>query len=272
MNSDEFIEFLKNKAKNNPKKILFPEQDDDRIQKAAKILLSEGIIQPMLTSDVDQAFSLLEQNEADGIVMGAVHSSKDTFINAIKRVGTTSSRKASSFFIILHNDRILFFADCAMNVNPTKEELADITLQTVKSARQLGIEPKVAMLSFSTKGSATTIETKKIVEATEIIKLLDKQLVIDGEVQFDTAFVPKVAEKKNPDSVIKGDANIFIFPDLNSANIAYKIAERMAGATAIGPITQGFKKPVNDLSRGCSVEDIVLVSIITAIQANQISE
>lgn len=259
-------------AKKNKKKILFPEQDDKRIQKAAKILRNEGIAEPMLTNDVEQAFKLLADGEADGLVMGAMHPSKDTFINAIKKIGTTSSRKASSFFIMIHNEKILFFADCAMNVDPTKEELADITIQTVTSAKAFNVEPKVALISFSTKGSAKHPLLKKIIEATEIVQKLKPDLIVDGELQFDSAFVPEIAKSKAPNSKIMGDANIFIFPDLNTGNTAYKIAERMGGAQAIGPITQGFKKPVNDLSRGCSVDDIVLVTAITAIQASYTSE
>ena len=161
----------------------------------------------------------------------------------------------------------LIFADCAITVNPSAKELAEIAVESTKTAKAFGIDPRVAMLSFSTKGSAVTEETEKVVEAAKIAKELAPELLIDGEFQFDAAYVPSVAAKKAPESVIKGDANVFIFPTLDAGNIGYKLTERLGGYEAIGPILQGLNGPVNDLSRGCSAEDVYKLSIITAAQS-----
>lgn len=161
------------------------------------------------------------------------------------------------------------FADCAINISPNSEDLAEIAVESAKTAELFNIEPRVAMLSFSTKGSAKSPETEKVVEALQIAKEKDPSLIIDGEFQFDAAFVPEVAVKKAPNSVIKGDANVFVFPSLEAGNIGYKLVERLAGFEAIGPILQGLKKPVNDLSRGCNTDDVYKLALITAVQATR---
>ncbi|WP_346934948.1 phosphate acyltransferase, partial [Clostridium sp.] len=180
----------------------------------------------------------------------------------------------SSFFVMeLQNspygdNGTLLFGDCAVNPNPTSEELASIAISTAENAKTLcGIDPKVAMLSFSTMGSAKHENVNKVVEATTIAKEARPDLAIDGELQLDAAIVDKVAGLKAPNSTVAGNANVLIFPDLQAGNIGYKLVQRFAGAEAIGPVCQGFAKPINDLSRGCSVDDIVNVVAITAVQA-----
>lgn len=211
---------------------------------------------------------LLYTGRVDGLVSGAAHSTADTVRPALQIVKTKPGiTKTSGAFIMMKEEERLIFADCALTVNPTAQELAEIAVESTKTAQAFGIDPRVAMLSFSTKGSAVTEETEKVVEATKIAKELAPDLLIDGEFQFDAAYVPSVAAKKAPDSVIKGDANVFIFPTLDAGNIGYKLTERLGGYEAIGPILQGLNGPVNDLSRGCSAEDVYKLSIITAAQS-----
>ncbi|WP_336822862.1 phosphate acetyltransferase [Sporosarcina sp. USHLN248] len=211
---------------------------------------------------------LVYTGRADGLVSGAVHSTADTVRPALQIIKTKPNiSRTSGAFIMMRGEERLVFADCAITVNPTAQELAEIAVESAKTARAFGIEPRVAMLSFSTKGSAVTEETTKVVEAAEIAKKLDPELLLDGEFQFDAAYVPEVAKKKAPDSVIKGDANVFIFPSLEAGNIGYKLTQRLGNYEAIGPILQGLNAPVNDLSRGCSVEDVYKLCLITAVQS-----
>ncbi len=212
---------------------------------------------------------MLWDGKADGLVSGAHGSSTKPLVPAFQIIGTTEEGgRASSYFLMLRtepdgNERLLVFADCAITIEPTAEELATIAIQTADSAKALGIEPRVAMLSFSTYGSAKHALVDKVRTAREMVNAKRPDIVCGGEIQFDAAFLPEVAKSKAPQSPIQGDANVFIFPDLQSGNIAYKITERLGGFQAIGPILQGLKKPVNDLSRGCSVEDIVNVALLT---------
>ena len=166
---------------------------------------------------------------------------------------------------------MLFFADSAFVINPNPEELAEVAIATNDSAKEYDVSPKVALLSFSTHGSAKHEMVDKVVEACKIVKEKRPDIIIDGELQFDAAYVPKVAASKSPDSPLKGNANVFIFPDLNTGNICYKITQRLGGYEAIGPIVQGLNKPMNDLSRGCDVQDIVDLAIITAVDAQMFS-
>lgn len=168
---------------------------------------------------------------------------------------------------MMRGEEKYLFADCAINIAPTSRELAEIAVESARIARMFDIDPRVAILSFSTKGSAQSEETIKAAEAVQLAKSMDPDLVIDGELQFDAAFVPTVALKKAPNSEIQGDANIFIFPTLEAGNIGYKIAERLGGFAAVGPILQGLNAPVNDLSRGCSEKDVYRLAIITAVQS-----
>lgn len=210
---------------------------------------------------------LVYLGKAAGLVSGAAHSTGDTVRPALQIIKTKEGiKKTSGIFVMVKGEQRFIFGDCAINIAPDENDLAEIAITAAETARVFNIDPKVAMLSFSTKGSAQSPETEKVVEATKIAKEKVPQLVIDGEFQFDAAFVPSVAEKKAPDSPLKGEANVFIFPSLEAGNIGYKIAQRLGEFEAIGPILQGLNKPVNDLSRGCNVEDVYKLALITAMQ------
>lgn len=211
---------------------------------------------------------LVYMNQADGLVSGAIHSTGDTVRPALQIIKTKEGiQKTSGVFIMVRDDEKYVFGDCAINITPNSHDLAEIAIESAKTGKLFDIDPRVAMLSFSTKGSAKSPETDKVIEALTIAKEKDPSLVIDGEFQFDAAFVPSVAETKAPGSDINGDANVFVFPSLEAGNIGYKLAERLAGFEAVGPILQGLQKPVNDLSRGCSTDDVYKLAIITAAQA-----
>jgi phosphate acetyltransferase len=211
---------------------------------------------------------LVYSNKANGLVSGATHSTADTVRPALQIIKTKQGvSKTSGVFIMVREDEKYVFADCAINIAPNSQDLAEIAIESAKTAKLFDIDPKIAMLSFSTKGSAKSPETEKVAEAVRIAKELAPELTLDGEFQFDAAFVPSVAKSKAPDSVIQGDANTFIFPSLEAGNIGYKIAQRLGNFEAIGPILQGLNMPVNDLSRGCNSEDVYKLSIITAAQA-----
>lgn len=221
------------------------------------------------------ACMMIKMGDADGMVAGAIHTTGDTLRPAFQIIKTAPgiSVVSSSFIMELptnefgHNG-ILMFGDCAVNPNPSADQLAAIAISTAKTGAQLvGMEPKVAMLSFSTKGSAKHGLVDKVVLATQKVKELAPDLCVDGELQVDAAIIEKVGQLKAKGSEVAGKANVLIFPDLQSGNIGYKLVQRLAGAQAIGPISQGLAAPVNDLSRGCSVEDIVSVVAITAVQA-----
>ncbi|MCM3586824.1 phosphate acetyltransferase [Mesobacillus maritimus] len=227
-------------------------------EQARKILLDENYFGTML----------VHTNRADGLVSGAAHSTADTVRPALQIIKTKEGvRKTSGVFIMVRDDEKYVFADCAINIAPDSQDLAEIAIESAKTARMFDIDPRVAMLSFSTKGSASSPETDKVSTAVAEAKQREPELVLDGEFQFDAAFVPSVAAKKAPDSVIKGDANVFVFPSLEAGNIGYKIAQRLGNFEAVGPILQGLNRPVNDLSRGCSEEDVYKLALITAAQA-----
>jgi phosphate acetyltransferase len=227
---------------------------------ARKILLDENYFGTML----------VYTNKADGLVSGAAHSTADTVRPALQIIKTKEGvSKTSGVFIMVRGDEKYVFADCAINIAPDSKDLAEIAIESARTARMFDIEPRVAMLSFSTKGSAKSPETEKVIAAVQEAKSREPQLVLDGEFQFDAAFVPSVAKKKAPDSPIQGDANVFVFPSLEAGNIGYKIAQRLGNFEAVGPILQGLNRPVNDLSRGCNEEDVYKLALITAAQALQ---
>jgi phosphate acetyltransferase len=215
---------------------------------------------------------MVKVGEVDGLVSGAAHSTADTVRPALQIIKSAKGlATVSSMFFMVKGETTLMYADSGLNQDPTAEQLADITLTTARTAKQFGFVPRIAMLSYSTKGSAKGTGPDKMIKATELAKAklekeFDGEFTIDGELQFDAAYVPKVAAKKAPDSPLKGQANTFIFPDLGVGNICYKMTERLAGYAAYGPILQGIAKPVNDLSRGCNSDDIVAAVAITAIQ------
>ena len=218
---------------------------------------------------------LVEEGIADGCVTGACHVTADVLRAAIRTIGTKPGIKTvSSCFIMITDkkefgkDGALIFADCAVNPSPDAATLAEIASATADSCRSfLQEEPKIAMLSFSTKGSAAHPDVDKVIKAVEILKKTNPDIDVDGELQADAALVESIGQRKAKGSSVAGNANVLIFPDLDAGNIAYKLVERVASAEAIGPIIQGLKKPVNDLSRGCKYTDIVDVAVITSLQA-----
>lgn len=264
-------------------KIIYP-RDHEKLDKFTQVLKDKRAHKGMtiemarnLLSDDYPYFGamMVAQGEADGLVSGATHFTADTIKATVNCIGKAAGQSIiSSFFVMILNERtfvedgILFYADCGVVPNPNSEQLADIAIQTAESYKKLiGKEPRVAMLSFSTKTSAEHPDVDKVIKATELAQQKRPDLSIDGELQLDAAIVPKVAQRKAPRSNVAGHANILIFPDLDAGNIGYKLTERLAHARAFGPIFQGEAKPVNDLSRGCSIDDIVNVVAITAVQA-----
>lgn len=211
---------------------------------------------------------LVYMDKADGLVSGAIHSTGDTVRPALQIIKTKPGvSRTSGAFVMVKGDERYLFADCAININPGAQELAEIAVESANTAKIFDIDPQVAMLSFSTMGSAKSDEVTKVQEAVKLAKELAPNEKIDGELQFDAAFVPVVAKQKAPESEVAGHANVFIFPELQSGNIGYKIAQRLGGFEAIGPVLQGLNKPVSDLSRGSVEEDVYKVAIITAAQA-----
>lgn len=212
---------------------------------------------------------LLDKDEVQVVVGGNVSSTGDIIRSAIYTVGVAPGISiVSSYFIMVFPDKLLCFADCAVNPDPTPEQLADIAITSAKNFQAVtGLTPYVAMLSFSTKGSASHPHVDKVIEATRIAKEKAPDLMIDGEMQADAALVPSVGERKCKGSPVAGKANVLIFPDLDAGNIGYKLTERLAGAQAVGPIVQGLSKPYCDLSRGCSVDDMINVSCICSLMA-----
>lgn len=224
---------------------------------------------------------MLKAGDVDGYVSGACHSTANTLRPGLQVVKTAPGIKTvSSCFIMIapegenkyNPDGVAVFADCAINIEPDAQQLADIAVSSAKTAKDIaGIEPRVAMLSFSTKGSGNDDKffksVPKVQEATALAKAMAPDLALDGEFQFDAAVAPEVGQLKAPGSKVAGHANVFVFPNINAGNIGYKIAQRFGGYMAIGPVCQGFARPLNDLSRGCNVEDIVATVAVTALQA-----
>lgn len=210
---------------------------------------------------------LVQMGVADGLVGGATYSTADTVRPALQLIKTKpGSRIVSSCFIMVKNDQKYVMADCAININPSEDDLVEIAVETAKTARIFSIQPKVGMLTYSTYGSGSGEAVDKVRNATNRLKIMGVDFEVDGEFQFDAAISPTVAKTKAPESAVAGQCNTFIFPDIEAGNIGYKIAQRLGGYEAIGPILQGLNAPINDLSRGCTAEEVYKLSIITAMQ------
>lgn len=329
-----FIEGIKERARQNIKTIVLPEASDLRIVKAAAIAIQEKyaniilvgdevsikkmadennlniseakIINPLKSEKAEEyanklyelrkekgmtlekarelvkdevyfGMMMVKLDEADGLVSGAIHSTSDTLRPALQILKTAPGTKlVSAFFLMVVPDckygenGVFVFGDCGLNQNPTAEELVEIAHSSSQSFEQLvGKEAKVAMLSYSTMGSAKSELTQKVIDATNMAKEKYPEIKLDGELQLDAAIVPSVGKSKAPESNIAGSANTLIFPDLNAGNIGYKLTQRLGKAEAYGPLCQGIAKPVNDLSRGCSAEDVAGVIAITAVQSQK---
>ncbi len=283
-------------------KIILPEVNDDRVKKATRKLLSMGYdivdindynnnyddyldmlsrmkfcknwpyeeIKKYLDNPLHYGMMAVSNGDADGLVAGAITSTSEVIRSSIRIIGISeNSNSVSSIFFMIPNDssRCLTYSDCGVIPEPDVKQLVDIAYNASGFHQLLSLEePKVAFLSFSTKGSAEHYRVEKVKEAVKLFGKKYKDVLHDGELQFDSAIVPKVAKLKAPSSKIKGKANVLIFPNLDAGNIAYKITERIGGYSALGPLLQGLKKPVHDLSRGCKVDDIVLVTAISALQ------
>lgn len=245
-----------------------------KVKREKKGMTDEKAYEIMTTDYPFFGAMLIDQGFADGMVTGASHPTANTMHATLQCLGTAPNITiVSSFFAMISpkkefgEEGLMFYADCGVNPNPNADELAQIATETAQSFKALtGLTPRIAMLSFSTKGSAKHADVDKVVKATQIVKEKSPELIIDGELQLDAALIPSIGKRKAPGSQVAGYANILIFPDLDAGNIGYKLTERLGGAVALGPLLQGCKKPVNDLSRGCSVEDIVNVTAITAVQ------
>ncbi len=332
----DFIEKIKDRARADPKRIVFPESTEERTLKAISQIVEEMTAHPILLGHeseirakidafghhnlqgvqfvdylcegnkeyfnkyanefykirkdkgmtLEKAKELMRDpiyygtmmvhlDDADGLVSGAMHSTGSTVLPALQIIKTREKfHKISGAFFIRFRDEIMLFADAAVTIEPDAKDLAGIAIDSARTAIRFGLEPRVAMLSFSTKGSAKHPLVKKVQEATAIAKDKAKELlpeaIIDGEFQLDAAVEPWVAKIKCPDAEIQGDANVLIFPDLQAANIGYKLATFFGKAEAIGPILQGLQKPVNDLSRGCTVQDIIDITAFTVVEAQHI--
>lgn len=239
------------------------------IEKAKELVLNPVYFGMLMLKD--------EEAKVDGLVSGAVHSTSDTLRPALQILKTAPNTKlVSAFFVMVvpdckyGKDGVFIFADSGLNENPNPDQLSEIAISSAKSFKQLiGKEPKVAMLSYSTYGSAHSELTEKMIETTKITKEKAPDLLVDGELQLDAAIIPEIAESKAKGSPLKGEANILIFPNLDAGNIGYKLVQRLGKAEAYGPLCQGIAKPVNDLSRGCNSDDVAGVIAITAVQAQK---
>ncbi|GBC81337.1 NADP-dependent malic enzyme [bacterium HR10] len=323
----EVMRVVINQAKRDPKRVVFPEGENEKVLRAAHILVDEGIARPVLLGDPERIRNMAEevgvsldqvelidptrspkfeeyveelyrlrqrkgvtlsearvlmrhptvygimmvrQGDADAVIAGVTQHYPDTIRPALQIIQMREGiSRVSGLFMMILKDKVYFFADTTVNIEPTAEELAEIAICAAEVARRFHIEPRVAMLSFSNFGSARHRFVEKVRQATEIVRQRAPDLMVDGEMQADTAVVPELIEEHYPFSTLKGGANVLIFPDLQSANIAYKLVQRLGGAEAIGPILMGMRKPVHVLQRGCDVKDIVNIAAIAVVDAQE---
>jgi len=230
--------------------------------------MTRAIAKDQLHSRIALGTMMLAMDDVDGLVAGALHSTANTVRPAFQLIGTSEAAElVSSIFFMCLPDQVVVYGDCAINPDPNAEQLADIAIQSADSASRFGLEPRVAMISYSTGESGTGIDVDKVRQATNIVRQRRPDLLVDGPLQYDAAAITSVGKSKAPDSLVAGKANVFVFPDLNTGNTTYKAVQRSANVVSIGPMLQGLRKPVNDLSRGATVEDIVYTIALTAIQA-----